>query len=394
MKNEKYRMQKGELSRTREQDSRAILHFAFPIKAMLVSLLIAGAAWGDGVTVLSGEAHGRLGRDRSPYLVKGVLVVPYGKRLVIEPGVVLKFYAFEVGAQDLGRLVVEGGIQAVGTPEAPIIFTTSQDRSVAPEADLRNREGRPMPWGWVEILGRPLRYVAGYRTPYDHYWLRPEEQQALQARVSGEAPPGEAPAADTTSVLAHCIVRYGGFHWALNLYTTAAVRSCLFTENMTVPVGIFGGRPRVEGCLVTHNHSHGIQLHVGSSADIVGNRIVENAGFGIDVFYSPGVVIRHNVVQGHSIGILNASGTTVIERNEISGNRYGIQNLKSFFDIHAAHNYWGDASGPNAETDGGAGKGDRVTGRVVYRPFLTAPPDSLPTEWHGVAPRFQNQSVW
>jgi hypothetical protein len=66
--------------------------------------------------VPSGAVSGTWDLDGSPYLLQGDVVVPYGETLIIEPGVQV------VSLCDC-RLVVEGSLQAIGTEEAPIIFT-------------------------------------------------------------------------------------------------------------------------------------------------------------------------------------------------------------------------------------------------------------------------------
>jgi hypothetical protein len=61
----------------------------------------------------------------SPYTIKGNLIVPQGKKLFIEPGVVLKFFDQYTG------LTIEGELRAVGTEEKKIIFTSAKDSPVA-----------------------------------------------------------------------------------------------------------------------------------------------------------------------------------------------------------------------------------------------------------------------
>jgi hypothetical protein len=72
--------------------------------------------------VPSGAVSGVWDCDGSPYLLQGDVVVPYGETLTIEPGVQV------VSLCDC-RLSVEGSLQAIGTEEAPILFT--KDASIS-----------------------------------------------------------------------------------------------------------------------------------------------------------------------------------------------------------------------------------------------------------------------
>ena len=66
--------------------------------------------------VPSGTVSGTWDLEGSPYLLQGDVVVPYGQTLTIEPGVQV------VSLCDC-RMVIEGSLQAIGTEDAPILFT-------------------------------------------------------------------------------------------------------------------------------------------------------------------------------------------------------------------------------------------------------------------------------
>lgn len=358
----------------------------------------AGSGGAEGLTPLSGEVSGTLTRQSSPYFIAGTLRVPPGQMLIVEPGVILKFRGYrKFRDPDLGRLVVEGAIRAVGTPDAPILFTSETDDAAGGDTNGDGEATRPHPaeWGWIEVLGAPVDSIEPYQTRLDASFTppRPGEEKGKAGFLGvpfgaivlegngGVAPPpdarrGKGVGRDTTSLLAHCIIRYCSFHWALNLYTSTTVRNCEVTECESVGIGVLDGRSRIEGCLIARNSSRGIRLHAGASADIVGNRILNNAMEGIDVGFCPGVIIRGNAISGHLVGISNPTGSTLVEGNVIAGNDIGLNNPNDFVRVKAANNYWGDASGPRG-TSNPVAKGDQVSDYVDFIPFLKERPKGL-----------------
>ena len=101
----------------------------------------------------------------SPYLVYGQIGVAPGVTLTIEPGVVVKFATREYGGE--AALWVRGQLRAVGTAEAPIYFTSLNDRSVGGRTGSGNPAGGD--WGGIDL---------------------------------------SPPLGDPASVLEHCVVRY------------------------------------------------------------------------------------------------------------------------------------------------------------------------------------------
>lgn len=70
---------------------------------------------------LGGVFSGYLKKEKSPYLVKETLVVPEGKALLVEPGVVLHF------AEGAGLDVRGGSLAVVGEVNNPVLFTSAEE---------------------------------------------------------------------------------------------------------------------------------------------------------------------------------------------------------------------------------------------------------------------------
>lgn len=88
---------------------------------------------------IAGPLRERIKAKKTPYLVVGDIEVPVNKTVTIEPGVVFLFKNF-TGMHVLGKL------SAQGTKDAPIIFTSENDRSVNQATSLY-----PNPYDWNGI---------------------------------------------------------------------------------------------------------------------------------------------------------------------------------------------------------------------------------------------------
>jgi len=87
-----------------------------------------------------------------PYLVVGDIEVPANKKVIIEAGSILLFKNF-TGIRVLGKM------EALGTKERPIVFTSENDRSVNPATTLYPN---PYDWNGISIqksgMGTALSY--------------------------------------------------------------------------------------------------------------------------------------------------------------------------------------------------------------------------------------------
>lgn len=82
----------------------------------------------DGGTL---AADAQWNQTQVVYHIPSEVIVPAGKTLTISPGMVVK----SESPSNYGRLVVNGTLQADGTPELPIIFTSVHDDTVGGDTD-------------------------------------------------------------------------------------------------------------------------------------------------------------------------------------------------------------------------------------------------------------------
>lgn len=92
---------------------------------------------------VQGPQSGRWTLAASPYIVIGNVVVPAGKQLIIEPGVVIKV------AGDFS-IKVGGGLEAVGTAGNRIVFTSIRDQDFF--GMLAQKTGQPTEEEWPGII--------------------------------------------------------------------------------------------------------------------------------------------------------------------------------------------------------------------------------------------------
>ncbi|WP_129673454.1 kelch repeat-containing protein [Candidatus Chloroploca sp. Khr17] len=144
-------------------------------------------------------------------------------------------------------------------------------------------------------------------------------------------------------------------------------------------------------------NTYGRSLDVQTSALLVeDSTIVRSNGSGI---YNEGgtVTVRNSALLDSTSGAQVSGGQLLIENSLISGNSegvavsgspavtitnssladnssYGVNNSSTTVMVQAGNNWWGAASGPYHPTLNAAGQGARVSDRVVFSPWLGAPP--------------------
>jgi hypothetical protein len=75
---------------------------------------------------LSGIVEGTL--KKGTYIIKSDIIVPAGKTLTLEPGVILAFDGDGLSPESSPELKLDGNLYAVGTAQDPILFTVTEEK--------------------------------------------------------------------------------------------------------------------------------------------------------------------------------------------------------------------------------------------------------------------------
>lgn len=103
---------------------------------------------------LSGRLPRILSIDKSPYVVVGDITVPLGRTVIIEAGTVLLFNSFT-------SLKVQGTLLARGSSTQPVVFTSVNDKSWNPAAEV---EPAPYDWNGIQIFENGVGTTFSYCT--------------------------------------------------------------------------------------------------------------------------------------------------------------------------------------------------------------------------------------
>jgi len=150
-----------------------------------------------------------------------------------------------------------------------------------------------------------------------------------------------------------------------------------------------GATIAIRGNEIVEAGAHGVFLaadEVGADAAInISRNIIRNGNIGVRIYTEvvAGVVdsIGHNFIGFNIYGIFIDAGADPsgisAHYNAICCNTIGVDN-RAPEPFHATNNWWGSNDGPGGD---GPGKGDAVTGNVIYEPWLvltlTADPPSV-----------------
>ncbi|MDO8624140.1 MAG: alpha/beta fold hydrolase [bacterium] len=293
----------------------------------------------------------------SPYLVNfendpyfpHLLTVAPGVTLTIDPGVIVKFAAYN-------GITVQGTLRALGTESNPIIFTSLQDDSVGGDT---NGDG-----------------IA--TTPTDEQWMH------LQFNTG------------SSGTFDYAIVRYGGAQIIPLLNTgienfggTLVIDHTTLTRNGYDGFGQYGGHTTMTNSFI-FDQLVGISMY-GGELDMSGTRIYNNATSGIDLSGEGALSITHSEIDHNGTGIVaGAHGSITVSNSSIHDNgSFGINNQSQIIGyddndnpyvedpgitIDARNTWWGTGSGPYDPVGNASGTGNGVYGDVVYSPWLTSNP--------------------
>ncbi len=236
-----------------------------------------GGACAGEITVTGLITENTTWTRKNIYLLGGKVVVGEGVTLTIEPGTIVKGKA---GSGSLASaLIVQRGskINAVGTAERPIIFTSEQDNiKVGEKAGTNLDQNDNGLWGGVLVLGKAPSSFSGD--------VSEEQIEGIPASDSFGLYGGNDPA-DDSGDLAYISIRHGGALIGegneINGLTLGGVGTGTMIDNIEI-VGneddgleIFGGTVNVSNVFVWSVADDGIDLDMAWSGTLNNGMVVQ-----------------------------------------------------------------------------------------------------------------------
>jgi len=280
----------------------------------------------------------------SPFVVINNVTVKSGFTLTIEPGVEVRF-----GGNF--SLIVQGKLNAIGTQERIITFTSNK---IKPQGG---------DWTTIEFANKTelstMAYtIVEYAT--NGITIKNANVEINNSQISHNLQAGVYISGDNAGSVKENIIE--------------------FNKNGILIDGDSSGTI-IKQNIISLNMESGIyfQSNTGTSIrniDVLNNTISTNSK-GIYVFGQVTADITRNSISYNDIGIYyeNATGISPVQYNDIYSNTYGM-NVSQSEPLNAEYNYWGDQNGPYHTSLNPSGKGNTVQSNgtdLDFIPFLSAP---------------------
>lgn len=236
-----------------------------------------GGACAGEITVTGEITEDTTWSRNNIYLMGGKVVVGVGVTLTIEPGTIIKGKA-GIGSLASALIVQRGAsINAVGTAERPIIFTSEQDNiQVGQTAGTNLDEMDNSLWGGVLVLGNAPASLSGDVTE--------EQIEGIPASDTFGLFGGSDPA-DDSGDLAYISIRHGGAIIGegneINGLTLGGVGTGTTVDNIEIVgneddgIEIFGGTVDVTNVFVWAGGDDGIDLDMAWSGTLTNAMVVQ-----------------------------------------------------------------------------------------------------------------------
>lgn len=218
------------------------------------------------------------------YVLSGKVIVPDGVTLTIEPGTIIKG-AEGQDAQASALVVARGGkIQANGTADKPIIFTSVLDNiEVGQNVGTNLERTDNQLWGGVVICGKAPVSTENGDTEGNIEGINPDD---------GFGKYGGDDAADNSGTMTYVSIRHGGISIGegneLNGLTLGGVGTGTNISNIEIyatlddGVECFGGTVNLNNVLVYYQGDDGIDIDQNYSGTISDFAVIHGDGIGTD----------------------------------------------------------------------------------------------------------------
>jgi hypothetical protein len=295
--------------------------------------------------------------------------------LIVAPGATIRFRSSPAG--EAGFLLIRGRVQAIGTKEAPITFTSDEINPAPGDWQgimiLDSSKKNLLEWCRVEAA------VTGVAAEFSDLTLR----QTTMTRCRTGASVRSSSVIITGGGASECVTGFfsrdgdvdldaakffgnrqgltvtGGSLFLSSSEITGSERSAL---NAT------GARLHLEGSSFVKNGA-GVTLS-GCRGGLVGNRIEENRGAGLELAASPLRITGNRIAGNGTTGVIVRSGGGTLWDNILERNGDGELAVTGSEDVTVPGNWWGtvELDRIRGRIRGGVG------GTVLFTPILEDPP--------------------
>jgi uncharacterized repeat protein (TIGR01451 family) len=301
----------------------------------------------------------------------GQFIVPAGITMTVEPGVTV------MNNWDINKtLIVQGHLEAMGTEEQPIVFTSHDDSG---------------PSQWMGIT-----FDGGTGT-LRHAIVRYAGRGSYGCPATGAAIAVAGVQAGEVTIEASQVISAGGYNEDSGLClvdSQAVVSDTLFTAIGNNPgqdesaIRVKGNsRLSLSGIAIEDNVRHGVMVEGAAQVQVADSAIVGNGGHGVWVSGDTAVLtMSGSTVLGNTEDGVRNSGNAQVTLggadglgNTILGNGgKGANQVGTGTQMNATYNWWGDVTGPYNATLNPGGLGENVSDRVLFDPWAV--------DWQGQVP--------
>ena len=337
---------------------------------------------------------------------RNYLIVPDGITLTVEPGATL-MSGLEIW--------VDGYLEAVGTPTAPITFTSVEDSSPGEWCCIVIVEGGAHfenvviryatinlaidgPGGQVIIQDSQLSGAEFYPLDMivsdlprlqmdnvlfkDNYWDRMDiDLERYAYSLSEDYTLSQQPGLEGYVIVADSglfpprLVISPGVTLTMEPGTTMFVSEDTFIDVEGHLQAVGTAVSPITFTTINTGSERWAGLVVTGSAELVHANVIESGGSGVDVrggqVSAACSTFADNDGDGVSVAEDGSPLVTLYDSNIFNNDGAGVLN-ESGTELDGRYNWWGDASGPGGQ---GPGIGDEISGTIRYQPWLIAPSD-------------------
>lgn len=319
--------------------------------AFLLLPALVASAWGAGSLRYSGEDT--LYRDtvwEGEVLIDGILTVAPGATLEIRPGTMVRFTRADTNKDGIGEheMFIQGTFRALGTAQAPIVFTSAEANPV------------PGDWGAINMMASDgdnrlenclVEYA--YRGFHAHFARARLSDSVFRRNVRGIQFQESTVSIDACRIIENLngvqfrdsTVTFAGSvlngnYWGLRcVYSEVTLSGCRIEDNLVNGANLRDSVVEVIGNLVGENRKG---LYLQRSRGVVrGNSLTNNIEYGILLEDSVFDVLENRIAGNNRGGIKWTDSQGTLKGNLLTENgEYALVN-DGAGDVDASQNWWG-----------------------------------------------------